>query len=78
MLAAYESALRQSAKDDAEWQRIRSRLYAEPPQVKRERLRSRQEGRSAAPRVGLSLDTVQALLAGAAAADASYGAAYGT
>lgn len=75
MVAAYESVLRQSAKDDAEWQRTRSKLYAEPLEVKRERVRAREQGQPAAAPVGLTLDSVEALLAGAAAADALYGAA---
>lgn len=72
MLAAYETVLQQGAKDEAEWQRTRAKLYAEPRAVKRERLRSGGAA-PAAPRVGLTVGSVEALLAGAAATDALYG-----
>ena len=78
MLAAYEAAVRQGAKDEAEWDRIRSQLYAEPSDVRKARLAAVAAGlpATAAPvRVGLSLASVESLLGEAAAADAQYGAA---
>ena len=74
LLAAYESTLRQNCKDEAEWTRLRSALYAEPTEVRKERVRA---GRAApaAARVGLSADAVASLLGSAAAQDAMYGTA---
>lgn len=77
MLAAYESTLQQGAKDEAAWNRTRSQLYAEPPEVRQERADASLAGRPApsAPRVGMTLGSVEALLASAAARDAQYGTA---
>ena len=78
LLAAYEATLQQGAKDDASWRRTRTQLYAEPSEVKKERM-ARRSGRSAdrdeQPAGVMTLDSVEALLAGAAARDAQYGAA---
>lgn len=75
LLAAFEATLKQGAKDEAEWVRTRSKLYAEPREVKKERLAEAKAGRGAAPaRNAMSLEGVEALLAGVAARDARLGA----
>ena len=72
MLSAYESALRQSCEDEAECDRLRGQLYAEPPEVRRARVAA---GRAAPAeqRVGLTSDAVAALLSSAAEQDSLYG-----
>ena len=71
LLAAYESTLRQNCKDEAEWNRLRGQLYAEPTEVRKERVRA---GRAApaAARVGLTADAVAALLGSAAEQDRQF------
>jgi hypothetical protein len=81
LLAAYEATLKQGAKDEATWRRIRSQLYAEPRDVKQERAAAARAARATvtgpptAAHGAMTLDHVEALLAGAAARDARYGAA---
>ncbi len=77
-MSAYEVLLQQGAKDDAAWRRIRTGLYAEPREVRQDRATARRSG-TAGPvvppaRGAMTLDGVEALLAGAAARDAQYGA----
>lgn len=80
-MAAYEVALQQAAKDEAAWRRTRSQLYAEPKEVKQERVAATRAARATGrdeqepARGAMTLDSVEALLAGAAARDAQYGAA---
>lgn len=79
LLAAYEVTLEQGAKDEAAWRRVRGQLYAEPKEVKQERQQAARaaavEGRKTrtAAHQAMTLDSVEALLAGAAAADAQFG-----
>lgn len=73
LLAAYESTLRQGCKDDAEWKRIRTRLYAEPDDVRKSRVTAARQGRAAPARGAMTADSVAALLGAAAAEDAMYG-----
>lgn len=74
MLAAFEATLRAGAKDEAAWGRMRGQIYAEPAEVRRERLTG--TATAAAPaRVGMSAGSVAALLASAMADDAKYGTA---
>lgn len=78
LLAAYEAALKQGAKDESAWRRVHGQLYAEPVEVKKERVAAaRTAVRQDEPpaRGAMTLDSVEALLAGAAARDAQYGAA---
>lgn len=75
LLAAYESTLRQGCKDEAEWNRLRTRLYAEPVEVRKDRAASTRKGRAAPARGALTADSVAALLGAAAAEDALYGSA---
>lgn len=81
LLAAYEAALKQGAKDDAAWRRVHGQLYAEPKEVKQERVAAARTapataiGQQAGARGAMTLDSVEALLAGASARDAQYGAA---
>lgn len=79
LVSAYEVTLQQGAKDEAAWRKIHTQLYAEPAEVKKERMAARRAGPaavSAAPARGaMTLDSVEALLAGASARDAQYGAA---
>lgn len=76
MLAAYEAALKQGAKDESEWNRTRGKLYA-PPRVPLNRP-ARSARKSQAPAEGpgsrgLELVDVNALLARVAADEARYG-----
>jgi hypothetical protein len=81
LLAAYEAALKQGAKDEAAWRRVHGQLYAEPKEVKQERVAAARTTRATtteqptAARGAMTLDSVEALLAGASARDAQYGAA---
>lgn len=78
LLAAYEAALKQGAKDEAAWRRVHGQLYAEPKEVKQERVataRATAAEQPTAARGAMTLDSVEALLAGASARDAQYGAA---
>jgi hypothetical protein len=80
LLAAYESTLKQGAKDEAGWRRVHGQLYAEPKEVKRERVAAEraaaQQGRQTAaqrPAAGaMTLDSVEALLASVSAGDARF------
>lgn len=82
-MAAYEVALQQAAKDEAAWRRTRTQLYLEPKEVKRERVAQRRRSQATTDpqsdeqpaRGAMTLDSVEALLAGVAARDAQYGAA---
>lgn len=69
--------MRLGSKDEAAWRRARSQLYAEPREVRQERVqsaRSSPQARPTAPGAGaMTLDSVEALLASAAAAEARYG-----
>lgn len=79
LVSAYEVTLQQGAKDEAAWRKMHTQLYAEPAEVKKERVAARQAeaaaGRTAPARGAMTLDSVEALLAGVAARDAQYGAA---
>ena len=67
--------MQQGAKDESAWRRVRTQLYMEPPEVKQERLRSDPSARKPpSPHRAMTLDSVEAMLAGAAARDARYGA----
>jgi hypothetical protein len=69
-LAAFEATVRQGSKDDADWQRTRSKLYAAP---REERTPGR--GRTTRPtprRGGMTLEAAQALIGSADAEDALY------
>lgn len=70
LLAAFESSVRQNAKDDAAWQRTFTELTAEPKEVKQERLR--QGVRAGPPKAGMSVDAAESLLARFAASEALY------
>lgn len=70
-MSAAEQAMMQAAKDDAERERQRVRLYAPPPAVVRGR-RSARGGPGGAP-VGVSRGDAQALMARLAAEDTRYG-----
>ncbi len=75
MMAAYEATVQRGAKDESAWRRMRTQLYMEPPEVKQQRLRSDPSTKKApSPGGGMTIDSVQALLASAAAKDAQYGA----
>ena len=72
MLAAYESALRQGAKDEGAWRRLQSQVYAEPAEVRKQRKRAGAE--TATPNPGrMSVGDAEALLARMAASDAMFG-----
>lgn len=71
LLSAFEATLRAGAKDEAAWNRTRSQIYAEPADVRKERLAA---GRAEPARGGLSASGVAALLSAAAAEDAKFGA----
>lgn len=74
LLAAYEVTLQQGCKDQAEWQRTRAKLYAEPKEVRQERAAEAKAtgARRKPPRAAMSLDSVEAMLGAAAARDAQY------
>lgn len=71
LLSAYEVTLQQGSKDDAAWKRTRAKLYEEPKEVRRKRL----DGKTTPARTAMTLSGVEAMLAGAAARDAQFGAA---
>ena len=73
LLAAYEATLRQGSKDEAAWNRTRAKLYEEPKEVKQERLAASAAGARVAAKTAMSVDSVEAMLAGMAARDAQYG-----
>jgi hypothetical protein len=74
VVSAYEVLLQQSAKDEAAWHKTRNKLYAEPLEVRKERAaQERQTGRRRPQAVGLDLASVEAMLAGVEAREASYG-----
>ncbi|WP_370021783.1 hypothetical protein [Planotetraspora sp. GP83] len=58
-----------AAKDEAEWQRNRARLYAPPPEERR----AAAAGRASAGRVGMTRAQAAALLGQIAAEDAKVG-----
>jgi hypothetical protein len=74
LLAAYEILLQQSAKDDAAWRRTRLKLYEEPAEVRRDRMAAipRKGSRARATPAGMSMASVEGLLARVSAADAMY------
>lgn len=37
MFAAFEAALKQASKDESDWKKTEAGIYAEPPEVKRQR-----------------------------------------
>lgn len=75
MMAAYEATMQRGAKDESAWRRIRTQLYAEPPEVRQERMSSGHSARATQPQRGvMTLESVEAMLAGAASRDAQYGA----
>lgn len=73
MFAAFEASLKQASKDEAEWTRTQQSLYAEPPEVKRDRLRSRSKPDLVPGRGRMSVGEAEAMLARFAVADAQYG-----
>jgi hypothetical protein len=70
-LAAFEAALRQGAKDEADWRRTRSKLYAAPRPERGPGPRS--TGRPAPRGGGMTLEAAQALVGSADAEDALFG-----
>jgi hypothetical protein len=81
VLSGFEASVRESAKDEADWQRIRAMIYSEPPEVAAQR-RAEQRATAAtgaatpsAPpgRGGISMAQMQALIAQASAEEAIYG-----
>lgn len=73
MLAAFETQVRKGCKDEAEWRRRHGEMYAEPPEVRRERLAAERRGRRAAQPQKMSVGDAEALLARFAASDAQFG-----
>ena len=72
MFAAFETALKQASKDEAEWRKTEAGLYAEPPELKRARLAG--QVKAAEPkRNRMSVGDAEAMLARFAASDAAYG-----
>lgn len=82
MLSAYEVTLKQGCKDEAEWNRLRGQLYAEPKEVRDRRradtvaaAKNRQAPSRGAASGRMSAGDAEAMIARLAAADARYGAA---
>jgi hypothetical protein len=74
MLAAFETSIRKSSKDDADWRRKRGELYAEPKEIREARRRAAASGTQEQAPERMSVDDAEALLARFAASDALYGA----
>lgn len=73
MLAAFETAWRQSSKDEAAWRRTYAQLTAEPKYVRDQRRREAAAGRQSAPATGrMSMADAEALMASFAASEAMY------
>lgn len=71
LLAAFEAALRQGAKDEADWRRTRNKLYAAP---REERTPGQQRAARAEPRRGgMTVEAAMALVGSADAEDALFG-----
>lgn len=73
MFAAFEAALKQAAKDESDWNKTSAALYAEPPEVKRERLRQADKPQLVPTRGRMSVGDAEAMLARFAASDDRYG-----
>ena len=74
LLAAFEASIRQNSKDEASWNRLRSEIYAEPKEVRAERMAAAAAGRQQEARTGaLTLEGAEAMLAAMVAEDASFG-----
>lgn len=77
MLAAYESALRRSAKDESAWRNTRAKLYAEPREVRDARIAEQRAAKAAGAqpvsRAAMTVDDAEAMLARFAASEATFG-----
>lgn len=71
LLAAFEVTLQQGAKDEADWRRTRTKLYAAPREERA--VGPRRTARAVPPRGGMTLESAQALIGSADAEDALFG-----
>src|SRR5262245_8686993 len=60
MLAAFETTMRQGAKDESEWRRMDAQLRAEPKSVRDKRRKDAAAGRQAARTGGIQLADAEA------------------
>lgn len=73
MFAAFEAALKQSSKDEKDWKQTEAGLYAEPPEVKRQRRAEAASSPELAERRGrMSVGDAEAMLSRFAASDAQF------
>lgn len=75
LLAAFEADMQQRSKDEAAWRRFHGQLYAEPKEARADRVAGARRTADGGQASGaMTLDSVEALLAGVSARDAQYGA----
>lgn len=72
LFAAFEAALKQASKDDAEWRKTEAGLYAEPPELKRDRLNRRADPGLEPRRGRMSVGDAEAMLARFATSESQY------